>query len=89
MPYLDGSPDFPYNARQADINVVELPITATTTSTATSTASTYGTTTTTLTTADVFVLGLNVTLDKSQINAILAPGKTTRPAVLYAKRQLR
>jgi hypothetical protein len=87
MPYLSGIPDFPYLERQADINVVELPITATTTSTATSTASTYGTTTTTLTTSDVFVLNLNVTLDKTQISSIVA--SPTRPAVLYAKRQLR
>jgi hypothetical protein len=90
MPYASGIPNgFSYTERQADINVVELPMTAATTSTATSTASTYGTTTTTITTSDVFVLGLDVTLDKSQINAILAPKKITRPAVLYAKRQLR
>lgn len=87
MPYLTGTPESSYTERQASIEVVELPITASTTSTATSTSSTYGTTTTTLTTADVFTLSLNVTLDKTQINAILA--SATRPAVLYAKRQLR
>lgn len=87
MPYLSGVAGFPYTARQADINVVELPITAATTATATSTASTYGTTTTTMTTADVFTLSLNLTFDKTQINAIL--GSETRPAVVYAKRQLR
>lgn len=90
MPYLSGVAGFPYTARQADINVVELPITAATTSTATSTASTYGTTTTTMTTADVFTLSLNLTFDKTQINAILAPETPPlRPAVVYAKRQLR
>jgi hypothetical protein len=87
MPYLAGIPDFPYSEFQANIEVVELPITAATTSTATSTAATYGTTTTTLTTSDVFVLNLNVTLDKTQISSIVA--SPTRPAVLYAKRQLR
>lgn len=86
LPYLTGSPESSYTARQADINVVELPITASTTSTATSTTSTYATTTTTLTTADVFTLSLNLTFDKTQINAIL--GSETRPAVVYSKRIL-
>lgn len=91
LPYLTfgGSAPFSYTARAADINVVELAITAATTSVATSTSSAYGTTTTTLTTADVFTLGLGVTFDKSQINSILAPSNDQNPLVTYSKRQLR
>lgn len=90
LPFLifGGSAPFAYSSFQSDIVVQSLPISASVTSTATSESSSYATTTTTLTTSDVYVLGLDVTYDKSEIEVILAPANQFNPVVTYSKRVL-